>query len=222
MAGFLTSSAMIHCSPVAVVSVPAIRNSEQSMTISSSVSARPASSSGSLTSSRVSTYECSNVVSAVGNATPAPRSICFLRSRRASISGRKSSFCRRRRARPVLRRPRNRCLVTAGQKAKTLVFRATYRSQSRCAAPTARTAASSSLSPKHMSTRRQNMAYRNASMTMTPRGAASTPGLEPDSRSSLSASTRRTQARAGAKRRTRDGCSVSDTRLRRRRRHAGP
>ncbi|XBJ16993.1 hypothetical protein VPH35_008499 [Triticum aestivum] len=220
MAGFLTSSAMIHCSPVAVVSVPAIRNSEQSMTISSSVSARPASSSGSLMSSRVSTYECSNVVSAIGNTTPAPRLICFLRSHRASISGRKSSFCRRRRARPILRRPRKRCLVTAGQKAKTLVLRATYKSQSRCAAPTARTEASSSLSPKHMSTRRQNMAYRNASMTRTPRVAASTPG--PDSRSSLSASTRRTQARAGAKRRTRVGCSVSETRLRLRRRHAGP
>ncbi|KAB8113320.1 hypothetical protein EE612_052283, partial [Oryza sativa] len=62
MDGFLTSSAMIHCSAVDVVSVPALRNSEQSLMISSSVSAR-LPSSGSLMSSSVSTYECSSVVS---------------------------------------------------------------------------------------------------------------------------------------------------------------
>ncbi|URE20606.1 hypothetical protein MUK42_34986, partial [Musa troglodytarum] len=39
-----TRCAMIHCSAVAVVSVPALRNSEQRLTISPSVSSRPPSS----------------------------------------------------------------------------------------------------------------------------------------------------------------------------------
>uniref|UniRef100_J3N437 Uncharacterized protein n=1 Tax=Oryza brachyantha TaxID=4533 RepID=J3N437_ORYBR len=91
MDGFFTSSAMIHCSAVDVVSVPALRNSEQSLMISSSVSAR-LPSSGSLMSSRVSTYECSSVVSLFSS--PPPR---FLYSRRALINGWKSSLCRRRR-----------------------------------------------------------------------------------------------------------------------------
>uniref|UniRef100_A0A0A9E5H5 Uncharacterized protein n=1 Tax=Arundo donax TaxID=35708 RepID=A0A0A9E5H5_ARUDO len=151
MAGFLTSSAMIHCSPVDVVSVPALRNSEQRMMISSSVSGR-SPSSGSLMSSRVSTYECSNVVSLLGSP---PR---FLYARRALMSGRKSSFRRRRRALALSSRPRKRCLVTAGKKAKTGMFLEMYMSDPRCAAAIARTAGSSRRSPKHMSTRRQNMA----------------------------------------------------------------
>ncbi|BAF26971.1 Os10g0515100 [Oryza sativa Japonica Group] len=116
MDGFLTSSAMIHCSAVDVVSVPALRNSEQRLTISSSVSGR-LPSSGSLMSRRVSTYECSNVVSFFGSPLAPP---CrFLYSRRALISGTNSSVCRRRRACAFWRRPRKRCLVTAGKKAKT-------------------------------------------------------------------------------------------------------
>uniref|UniRef100_A0ACD5TN85 Uncharacterized protein n=1 Tax=Avena sativa TaxID=4498 RepID=A0ACD5TN85_AVESA len=71
---------MIHCSPVEVVSVPALRNSPQRLTISSSVRGR-FPSSGSLMSSRVFTYECSNVVSFLGSP---PR---LLYSRRALISG---------------------------------------------------------------------------------------------------------------------------------------
>ena len=59
------------------------------------------------------------------------------------------------------------------------------------------------------------MAYWNVSTT---RGGGAPGAASP----SLSASTRRTQARAGAKSLTRDGCSVSATRLRRRRRHTGP
>uniref|UniRef100_A0A0E0EZV5 Uncharacterized protein n=1 Tax=Oryza meridionalis TaxID=40149 RepID=A0A0E0EZV5_9ORYZ len=114
MDGFLTSSAMIHCSAVAVVSVPALRNSEESITSSSSVRARSPSVSGRLTSSSVSTYECSNVVSFSGTGGPPACWIWFLRARRASMSGTKSSFCRRRRARPIWRRRRKMCLVTAG------------------------------------------------------------------------------------------------------------
>jgi hypothetical protein len=55
-------------------------------------------------------------------------------------------------------------------------------------------------SPKHMSTRRQNMVYWNASMAL--------PGA-PAPACNLSRRTPRTQARAGANSRTRDGCSVS-------------
>ncbi|BAT11648.1 Os10g0514550 [Oryza sativa Japonica Group] len=120
MDGFLTSSAMIHCSVVDIVSVPASRNSEQSLTISSSVRARSPPSSGSLMSSSVSTYECSNVV--VSFSGTARSASWFLRSRRALMSGMKSSFCRRRRARLVWMRPRKMCLVTAGQNAKTFIF----------------------------------------------------------------------------------------------------
>lgn len=71
-------------------------------------------------SSRVSTYECRNVVSFAGAALPSCMS-CLLYSRRALISGMsmKSSFWRRRRARPVSRRPRKTCLVTDGRKKKT-------------------------------------------------------------------------------------------------------
>uniref|UniRef100_A0A0E0EHX5 Uncharacterized protein n=2 Tax=Oryza meridionalis TaxID=40149 RepID=A0A0E0EHX5_9ORYZ len=44
IAGFLTRLASIHCNAVAVVSVPALMNSEQRLTISQSVSPRPPSS----------------------------------------------------------------------------------------------------------------------------------------------------------------------------------
>nr|ACR36055.1 unknown [Zea mays]ACR36655.1 unknown [Zea mays] len=93
-------------------------------------------------------------------------------------------------------------------------------SQPYCADAMARTAGSSSRSPKHMSTRRQNMAYRNASIAGG--GAWALACASSASRPSFSASTRRTHARAGANSFTRDGCSVSETRLRRRRRHTGP
>ncbi|KAG0548888.1 hypothetical protein BDA96_01G206400 [Sorghum bicolor] len=216
---------MIHCSAVDVVSVPAVRNSEQRLEISSSVSAR-SPSSGSLMSSSVSTYECSNVVVVVvssSGATAAPPwflTSCCLRTRRASINGTKSSFCRCRAASPSWRRSRKRILVSAGQNASTLVFLATNMSQPYCADSMARTAGSSSRSPKHMSTRRQNMAYRNVSITGG--GACSLAWASSASRRSFSASTRRPHARAGANSFTRDGCSVSATRLRRRSRHTGP
>ena len=58
------------------------------------------------------------------------------------------------------------------------------------------------------------MVYWNASMTL--------PGASPAASRSFSMRTRRTHARAGANRRTRDGFSVSETRLRRRRRHTAP
>ncbi|MQM17530.1 hypothetical protein Taro_050504 [Colocasia esculenta] len=131
---------MIHCSAIEVVSVPALRNSEQRKMIPSSLSFL-LFSSGSSSLRRESTYEKWKLFSL--GVSPAALCSCH-----AFIRGRWVSLCR--------------LHSSSSLKAKTLSLPANM-SRSLCALPMAFSLSCS----KYMSTSRQNMAYWKLFMTTT-------------------------------------------------------